>query len=601
MPQIVPLRSEVTQEHTWDTESIFATPDLWEAEVDAILNSLPSLTQYKGRLKEGPAILADFVAASEDIQQRLGRVFVYASMGAAVDTGDQAATARSDRARSLLSRVGAALAFGEPELLQIGFPTLRQWLAETPRLAHYGQYIDRLERRQAHVRSAEVEEVISQTSDPFRTASATHGLLANADLNFQLARSSSGETVEITQGTIQALLSHPDRELRRSAWENYADAHLAMKNTMANALATGIKQDVFMARVRRYGSSLEASLEPNFIPLEVFHNLISVFRANLPTWHRYWRVRQKALGLSKLGVYDTRAPLTPDKSSVTYQQAVDWICQGMAPLGDEYVNIMRRGALEQRWVDIYPNKGKRMGAFSTGSPGTHPFIFMSFNNDLFGMSTLAHELGHSLHSYYSWENQPLIYSRYGLFLAEVASNFNQAMVRDYLLKTNPDPNFQISVIEEAMANFHRYFFVMPTLARFELETHSRAERGQALTADTMIGLMADLFSEGYGDEVEVDRNRVGITWAQFHTHLYSNFYVYQYATGISGAHALAQKILVGEPGAADRYLTFLKSGGSQYPLDTLQQAGVDMTSPAPVEQTFAVLAGYVDRLEALVG
>jgi len=285
---------------------------------------------------------------------------------------------------------------------------------------------------------------------------------------------------------------------------------------------------------------------------------------------------------------------------VTYPQAVDWIAAGMQPLGDEYVNILRRGALEQRWVDIYPNKGKRAGAYSYGGPGTHPFIFMSYNDDLFSLSTLAHELGHSLHSYYSWQTQPPIYARYTLFAAEVASNFNQALVRAHLLTTQMDRDFQIGVIEEAMSNFHRYFFIMPTLARFELEIHERVERGQALNAESLIQLMADLFAEGYGGEVELDVQRIGITWAEFSTHLYSNFYVFQYATGIAGAHALAEKILANEPGAVDRYLTFLKAGGSAYPLDALKQAGVDLTTPEPVEQTFAVLAGLVDRLAQLV-
>ncbi len=242
-----------------------------------------------------------------------------------------------------------------------------------------------------------------------------------------------------------------------------------------------------------------------------------------------------------------------------------------------------------------------MGAYSHGVPGTHPFILMSYNDDIFGMSTLAHELGHSMHSFLSWREQPLVYAGYSLFVAEVASNFNQALVRAHLLEQSADPDFQIAVIEEAMANFHRYFFIMPTLARFELEIHERVERGEGLSAEGLIALMSDLFREGYGSEVEVDDERVGITWAQFSTHLYSNFYVYQYATGISAANALAKGIVDGRPGARDNYLAFLKSGGSLYPLDALKLAGVDMASSEPVEEAFGVLAGMVDRLEKLVG
>jgi oligoendopeptidase F len=329
----------------------------------------------------------------------------------------------------------------------------------------------------------------------------------------------------------------------------------------------------------------------------VFDNLIETYRQNLPTWHRYWRIRRQALGYDKLHIYDIKAPLTSQPPHVPFERAVEWITAGMRPLGAEYVEVLRRGALQQRWVDICPNQGKRLGAFSSGAQGTYPFILMSYTDDIFSMSTLAHELGHSLHSYYSWQSQPPIYADYSLFVAEVASNFNQAMVRAHLLGSDTDPDFQIAVIEEAMANFHRYFFVMPTLARFELEIHQRVERGEALTAGDLIALMADLFREGYGDEVEMDVERVGITWGQFATHLYSNFYVYQYATGISGAHALAEGVLTGRPSAAENYLAFLKVGGSLDPLDALRQAGVDLSTPAPVEQTFTVLARLVDQLE----
>jgi oligoendopeptidase F len=289
---------------------------------------------------------------------------------------------------------------------------------------------------------------------------------------------------------------------------------------------------------------------------------------------------------------------------VPYEQAVDWIAEGVAPLGEEYVRILRRGALEDRWVDVYPNRGKRMGAFSTGVPDTVPFIFMSYNDDIYSMSTLAHELGHSMHSYYSRRTQPFIYSNYGLFQAEVASNMHQALVRRHLLATQKDPAFQVAVIEEAMSNFYRYFFIMPSLARLELEVHERVERGGAITAGYLNDLMADLMMEVYGPEVVVterDRQRIGSTWAQFHTHLYSNFYVYQYATGIAGADHLVQRVANGDPQAAESYLSFLKSAGSMYPLEGLRLAGVDMNSPEPVEAAFATLARMVSRLEELTG
>jgi len=603
--QTVPARSEIPREHTWDVESVFPNDEAWSAELEALLKELPTLARFRGHLGDNAATLADFFATSEALAIRAGKVMLYASMRHTVDVADQTAAALNDRARGVMARLGAALAFAEPEMLTIGFDKLRAWTQSEPRLAIYAHYFARLEQRAAHVRSAEVEELLSHLSDPFRTAAETHGILTDAELKCAPARSSTGETFEVTQGTINALRTHTDREVRRTAFENYADAHLAFKNTMANCLAAGIKQDVFRMRARRYTSSLQAALASNFIPLDVFPNLINTFRANLPIWHRYWDVRRRALGVEKLAVYDEKAPLTSARLVVPYDQAVEWICAGMAPLGDEYVSVARRGMTEQRWVDKYPNRGKRAGAFSTGVPGTQPFILMSYNDDLFSLSTLAHELGHSMHKYYTQKTQPFVYTQYGIFLAECASNFNQALVRDYLLKNasrlaHPAREFEIAVIEEAMSNFHRYFFIMPTLARFELEIHERAERGKPLTAQTMIDLLADLFAEGYGSQVEMDRERVGITWAQFATHLYRNFYVYQYATGISAAHALAQNVLDGKPGAVERYIGFLSAGGSDFPLDILKRAGVDLTTPAPIETTFGVLARYVERLDALL-
>ena len=602
MPAVtIPLRSEISPEHTWNLADIFSTPAAWEEAVAAVRARLPAIRAFQGRLQSGPGTVADWLEAYQALLWDVQRVGMYASLDYSTETTNQAAVARTGQATSLQAEVLAAIAFAEPELMAIGFPALRAWQAGEPRLAIYAHYLDNLERLSTHVRSGEVEEVLGQVEDTFKTANATHGVLANSELVFAPAQTADNtQHFEVTHGALGALLSDADREVRRSAWESYADAHLAYKNTMANALAAGVKQNVFKARVRRYDSALDAALTPNAIPAAVFHNLIEVFRRHLPTWQRYWRLRKRVLGVETLREYDIKAPLAGTKITVPYRQAVDWICEGMAPLGEAYVSVLRRGCLEERWIDIYPNKGKRLGAFSYGGPGTHPFIMMSYNDDLFSLSTLAHELGHALHSHLSWQTQPLIYARYTLFAAEVASNFNQALVRDYLLRTQPDRDFQINLLEEAMSNFHRYFFIMPTLARFELEIHQRSERGQALTADSLNSLLADLFAEGYGEDLAMDRARTGVTWAQFSTHLYANFYVYQYATGIAGAHALATGILQDQPGAVERYLAFLRAGGAEYPLVALQQAGVDLSSPAPVETAFGVLADYVTRLERLL-
>jgi len=598
----LPARSAVDKRFTWDSESVFPDEAAWEEAVESIVSRLPDLQEFKGHLGDSPDSLADWFDAIERARRLMACVMVYSTMAYSVDVSDQGAAARADRTRTVAAQLGAAASFAVPEMLSVGLPKLRQWATSSPRLSHLDHYFDRLEKLQKRIRSAEVEELLTQASDPLATALSVHGVLANTDLKFAPAVGSDGDLREVAQGTIASLLTHPDREVRRTAFESYADEHLRMQHAMAASLAGGVKRDVFFARARGYASSLEAALEPGHIPVDVFHNVVRTFRENVGTWHRYWRIRRHALGLEVLRPYDTRAQLGAAELKVPYAQAVDWIAEGVAPLGEEYVKVLREGATQGRWVDVYPNQGKRMGAFSSGAVDTKPFIFMSYNDDIFSMSTLAHELGHSMHSYLAWRSQPFIYSNYGLFQAEVASNMHQALTRRHLLARKTDPAFQIAVIEEAMSNFYRYFFIMPSLARLELEIHEHAERGAAITADYLNNLMADLMEEVYGSEVDVserDRARIGSTWAQFHTHLYSNFYVYQYATGIAAADHLAGRVAAGDKKAVESYLSFLKSAGSMYPLEGLRMAGVDMTSPEPVEAAFATMSSMVDRLEVL--
>lgn len=593
----LPSRSEIAREHTWNRESVFATLHDWQKEVEAVKSVLTEIQKYPGHLGDSSDVLAEWLELAFETYNRVIKLNLYATMEQSVDSSNQEAAAMNSQVSSLEGQVIAAGAFAEPEILTIGRTKLDQWMRESQRLALYQHYFDNLFRREKHTRSAEVEEILGMLADPFSGTYTAWGMLNNADLKFEPAKSSNGEAYPVAQSAMVGLMSNPDREVRRTTYENYSKSYLDFKNTFAAILATSVKQDVLDAQARGFDTVLEASLFGNHIPRTVFDNLINTFKQNIPTWHRYWRVRRKALGYETLRPYDLWAPLT-DEPQVSYQQAVAWISEGMRPLGDEYVNVLRKGCLEERWVDIYPNQGKRQGAFSYGTHGTHPFIFMSYSDNLQAMSTLAHELGHSMHSYLSRKHQPVVYGRYTLFAAEVASNFNQAMTRAYLLQNNTDPKFQISVIEEAMTNFLRYFFIMPTLARFELEVHTWAEQGKGLTADAMINLMADLFIEGYGDEIEYDRESVGITWAQF-GHMYSAYYVYQYATGISAAHALADRILSGKPNSVENYLKFLSSGGAMYAIDALNMAGVDMTQPDAVTTTFQIFSSYVDRLEEL--
>jgi oligoendopeptidase F len=597
----LPPRHEVPVEETWDLKSIFPTDEAWKDAYQEVKAMLPEMNALQGTLAQGPDQVLACLKARDEVMMLAQKVAVYAFLANAVDVSDQDAAARIGQARSLGSETAAAVSFIRPELVEIGLATLHEWLEEEPQLAEYEHYFDNLERLSSHIRSMEVENVLALANDPLpkRSPPQEFTALVNAELTFEPALAEDGRELEIGQSSIRSLITDGDREVRRTAWEHYADGYLAFKNTIASMQTTAFKRDAFNARARKYPSSLEASLHRNNIPVDVFDNLIQVFKENLPTWHRYWNVKRKAHGYEAFHVYDIKAPLTEETPAIPFQLAVDWICEGMAPLGEEYVSILRKGCEEERWVDWAKNRGKRQGAFSGGRYGTKPFIMMSYDDDIFSLSTLAHELGHSLHKYYTHRTQPFIYGRYSLFVAEVASNFNQAMVRHHLFRTQEDPIFQLALIEEAMSNFHRYFFVMPTLARFEREMHRRVEEGEPVNAQGMIQLMADLFKEGYGDEVVFDRDRIGITWAQFQ-HLYMDFYVYQYATGISGAHALADRVLSGEPGAVEDYLAFLSAGSSVYPLEALERAGVDLTQPAPVEKAFQVLAGTVDRLEDML-
>ncbi|MFP4323018.1 MAG: oligoendopeptidase F [Anaerolineales bacterium] len=599
MVTTVPARDAIPIEETWNRESVFTTLDEWQNEYDAVLALAPQIAAYQGRLGEGAETLAELMTQAETLQVRAITVMFYAVMDYSVDTTNAQMASLYEKAQMLMGQVMGSMAFIEPEILALGQETALGWCQQNDKLTVYTHWVQDLFRRAASIRSADVEQLLGQLATPFAGAEQVHSMLTNADMQFPDAHDAQGNPHTVTQGTLDTLLRNPDREVRRTAWEGYADQYLQHKNTLATTLSTSMKQTIFTARARGFENTLQYKLNPHNLPESVFHNLVETFREYIPVWHRYWRVRRKALGVDQLHPYDIWAPLTKHDPRVSYEEAVEWISTGLQPLGADYVQVLRRGTLEQRWVDRAVNKGKREGAFSFGTPNTHPFIMMSYDNTLGAMSTLAHELGHSLHTYHSVQNQPLVYAHYSLFLAEIASNFNQALTRAYLLENNPDPLFQIAVIEEAMDNFHRYFFIMPSLARFEYAVHSRLERGEPVNADDMINLLTEIFSEGYGEEMQVDPARVGITWAQF-SHLYEDYYVFQYATGISAAHHFANRILNDEPGAVEAYLGFLSAGSSAYPLDVLDAAGVDMRSPNVVHATFGVLDSYIDRLENLV-
>ncbi|NJO04074.1 MAG: oligoendopeptidase F [Chloroflexaceae bacterium] len=598
MTLTLPHRADVAPEYTWSLTDLYATPTDWETAYTAMQHDIQQIEPFRGRLGESPAVLLNMFQTWERLGMLMYRLVIYARLDSDTDTTNQTRTERLNRVLGLATRYFAATSFIEPELLELEPATLTSMVAAAPGLQTYTHFLDDVQRRREHVRSAEIEAIVAQAGQPLGTPWNAYQVLTDGEIIFRPAHDSSGQAHEVAQGTIDALLLDADRTLRKSAWEAYADGFLQVKNTQAALLAGNVQSNIFYARVHNFATARQAALFANNIPVAVFDNLIDACNRHLPIWHRYWHIRRRALGLEKLEVCDIFAPLASAETPVPYQQAVDWICAGLQPLGDAYVQVSRAGMTSGRWVDIYPNRGKRNGAYSNGAYGVHPYILMSYTDNLESMSTLAHELGHALHSYLSNEHQTFLNAGYTIFAAEVASNFNQAMVRAYLLRENDDPAFQIGVIEEAMRNFHRYLFLMPILAQFERTIHERVEHGEALTADGLGALLVGLFNRSYGDAFAIDAERVGITWAQF-VHMYMNFYVYQYASGIAAANALADRVLAGEEGIVERYLTFLQAGGSRYPLDALAAAGIDMTSPEPIDRAFAVLEGFVNRLDEL--
>jgi len=602
MANTVLPRSKMDKKFTWNAESVYASTEAWEKEVNQLMEDISKVKAYQGRLAEGPSVLLDALSAAHQLVARAQTAFMYAGFSYAVDATNQKSAGMRGKAQGMYGQVLSSVSFLQPEILAIGKDILDHWITQSSKLEVFQHSFDDLFRKQAHVRSAEVEELLGLASDPLSGPQNSTSMLTNADFKFKPIKDSKAKVIDVTQGNYDTQLMHlADRKARKAAYQTYMDKYVEHKNTLASNLAHSIKSNVFYMQARKHENTLAASLFDLNIPTDVFYNLINTFKKNLPVWHRYFEIRRKVLGLKKFSYYDMWAPISKKNAKVPFEKAVDLICESLAPMGKEYVETVRKGCLKDRWVDIYPNQGKGHGAFSWGAQGTHPFIMMSYTDEITSMSTLAHELGHSMHSYLTWKNQPFVYTDYSLFVAEVASNFHQAMMRGHLLNSIKDKNFQLGLIEEAVGgNFFRYFFQMPTLARFELETHQRAERGEPLTADSMIDLMADLFAEGFGPNFDMDRERVGMTWATF-GHLFSDYYVYAYATGISGANALAGRILRGEPNAVENYLGFLKSGSSDYSLNVLKKAGVDLTTPTAVEETFAVMESYIDRMEKLVG
>ena len=595
----VPPRSDVPVAETWALEAIFPNEEAWNSAYQATGDLLSALKAYRGHIGDGPETLLAALGASDALQEAVAKISVFAELHRAEDATNTRSGEMADRAIGLSARAGAAASFLEPEIAALSDETIAAWMTAEPELEPYRHALERITRRRAHIRSTEVEEILARAAEVAATAEIAHSVLEDGELPLGEISDEFGLPIRLAQGNLQRYLDSTDRRVRQEAWERSADAYLAFRNTFAATLAGAVKRDVFYARAHGYDSSLASALAPDDIPTAVFYNLLDTVWRNFPVWHRYFNVRRRLLGLpeGELHGYDLEAPLA-SQPDFPWERGVETILDSLAPLGPEYVAEVRRG-MADRWVDRCANLGKGGGAFSSGVYGTEPFISMTWQDNLTSVSTLTHEIGHSMHSFLTWRHQPVIYSDYGMSAAETASNLNQALMGAHMLAERDDRDWTIAVIEERMANNMRYLFTMPILARFELAAHERVEAGEALSADWMSRTLTGFYRDGYGSEVVIDVPRMGITWARF-PHLFANFYVFQYGVGISAASALAQAILSdGEP-ARERYLNFLRTGGSVDSIVALREAGVDMSSPEPIERAFAILSGYVDRLEALV-
>ena len=591
----LPKRSEVPKEHRWVLEDLFPDDAAWEAEYREVKERLPELRRFEGKLNDADAI-RDCFALEDDISLHMERLYVYAGMRHHEDMTDPKYQALQEKAKKLNVEVGEALSFITPEILSLSEETLRR-LIDDPKLADYRKTLEDMLRQKPHVLSKEQEALIAQAGVMAQAPSTIYGMINNADLKFPTIRNEKGEEVELTHGRYIQFLESRNRDVRRSAFKAMYDTYAKQKNTLAATLNANVNKNVFYARVRKYPSVLEMALFGDNIPKDVYTNLIAAVHEALPLLHRYLGLRKRLLDLDELHMYDLFTPLAKEVDmEISYEEAKQRVREGLKPLGEEYLAILDEG-FNNGWIDVYENEGKRSGAYSWGAYGTHPYVLLNHKDNLNSMFTLAHEMGHAIHSYLSDREQTYRNAQYTIFLAEVASTLNEALLMHDLLQRTTDPQEKLYLLTYYADQFRTTVFRQTMFAEFEMIIHDKVENGESLTPQVLSDVYYELNKKYHGDGVVVDRD-IEMEWARI-PHFYSSFYVYKYATGFSAATSFAKQILEEGKPAVDRYLGFLKSGGSDYSINILKKAGVDMSTPEPIRQAMSVFRELIEEMEQI--
>jgi oligoendopeptidase F len=594
----LPARSEVRVEDTWKLEDIFATDAAWETEFQDVKALIPKASEFEGKLGDSADTFLPLLTYQDDLLFRMGKLYTYAHMRYDQDTTNSHYQGLNDRASNLYTQISSALAYVVPEILAIEEEKIKSFLAEKTELKVYEHAIEEITRTRPHVLSSKEEALLAQASEVTSAPSNTFGMLNNADLKFPSVKDENGEEVEITHGRYIRFLESGDQRVRRDAFKAVYETYGSYKNTFASTLSGTVKKDNFYARVRNYKSAREAALSNNNIPEQVYENLVNTVNEYLPLLHRYVALRKRVLGLEEIHMYDLYTPLVKEtKMEVSYEEAQDHVLKGLAPLGEEYQGILKE-AYENRWVDVQENKGKRSGAYSSGVYGTNPYILMNWQNNVNNLFTLAHEFGHSVHSYYTRKTQPFVYGNYSIFVAEVASTCNENLLNDYLLKTIDDEKKRLYLLNHYLEGFRGTVFRQTMFAEFEHNIHLKAQEGEALTPDLLTSMYYELNKKYFGEDIVIDEE-IGLEWSRI-PHFYYNYYVFQYATGFSAATALSKQILEEGQPAVDRYIEFLKAGSSDYPIEVLKKAGVDMTSQEPIRLALQVFEQKLAEMEQLL-